>query len=117
MKAAEGPKETTVCMIDILYCTGIVISHTTRRILIRPLTLIFHHFSLGLNQRYLQFSNDLLQLIYRQESSFPLRFLEVVPRRQEISLLIDDQTKRLGQGQRVYFLHFQTVKGYAKFAK
>ena len=116
MKAAEGPKETTVCMIDILYCTGIIISHTTRRILIRPLTLIFHHFSLGLNQRYLQFSNDLLQLIYRQESSFPLRFLEVVPRRQEISLHIDDQTKRLGQGQRVYFLHFQTVKGYAKFA-
>ena len=73
-------------------------------------------FFLGLNQPYLQFRNDLLQLIYRQESSFPLRFLEVVPRRQEISLHIDDQTKRLGQGQRVYFLHFQTVKGYSKFS-
>ena len=74
-------------------------------------------FFLGLNQRYLQFRNDLLQLIYRQESSFPLRFLEVVPRRQEIIPHIDDQTRRLGQGQRVYFLHFRTVKGYSKFSK
>ena len=115
-RRTEGP-ETIVCRIDILHCTGIIISHTTWSFLIRPLKLIFHHFSLGLNQRYLQFSNDLLQLIYRQESSFPLRFSEVVPRRQEIILHIDDQTRRLGQGQRVYFLHFQTVKGYAKFSK
>ena len=108
MKTAERPKEMIVCIIYILrlyrdyyftYYTGLISS-----------------FFLGLNQPYLQFRNDLLRLIYRQESSFPLRFLEVVPRRQEISLHIDDQTRRLGQGQRVYFLHFQTVKGYSKFS-
>ena len=117
MKAAEGPKETIVCIIDILYCTGIIILHTTRSVFNQAFETDISSFFLGLNQRYLQFRNDLLQLIYRQESSFPLRFSEVVPRRQEIILHIDDQTRRLGQGQRVCFLHFQTVKGYSKFSK